>query len=133
MTTNLTATIVVVFLMIMEIRRNCCCSVSKIDTITIVMMKKMMMIQLVDVVLGKSALVVMHPNLEHPFLDSDFCTKPRNQILVFPLHLPPNPLRELQHLLLLILTELRPEPLPPARIRTGVVYQAAGFLWWDTG
>lgn len=70
----------------------------------------------VDIPLPKSVLVVVHPNFQHPFIHTHFTAKLLYQILISLLHLPSNSLRELQHLVLLELTELGPEPLPRARI-----------------
>lgn len=67
----------------------------------------------VGLALPESALVVVHPDLEHPLVHPDLPAEPGDELLVLPLHLPPHPLRELQHPLLLPRRELRPEPLPP--------------------
>ena len=59
--------------------------------------------------------MVMHPHLENLSCDSNTFTEPLNLIIhLFPLQLPPQLLCKRQHLLFLLCTELRPEPLPAA-------------------
>ena len=64
-----------------------------------------------NISLTKSVLVVVHPNLEHPFANTNFIAELFNQTLIALLHLPPQFFREREHLLLLLLTELGAKPL----------------------
>ena len=66
-------------------------------------------------------LVIVHPDLENPFLDSNLAAEIGDQFFVSSLHLPLEPLREFVHLILLILREFRPESLSPVGI------------WWGNG
>ncbi|WVZ15336.1 hypothetical protein V8G54_012902 [Vigna mungo] len=59
--------------------------------------------------------MIMHPHLENLSCNSNTFTKPFNLIIhLSPLQLPPQLLCKRQHLLLLLRTELSPEPLPAA-------------------
>jgi hypothetical protein len=58
-----------------------------------------------------SILVVVHPHFEHVALDADLGAELVERHVIVPLNPPPDPLRELQHLILLLLRELCPEPL----------------------
>ncbi|PON67315.1 hypothetical protein TorRG33x02_264880, partial [Trema orientale] len=71
----------------------------------------------INVFLPERVLVIMHPNLEDPLVHSDLVAELHNKLLIPLLHLPPDPLRELVHLLLLVLTKLGPKPLPGIRAR----------------
>lgn len=64
--------------------------------------------------LTQGVLVVVHPDLEHMALDARLVAELLHRRLVLLLDPPPNPLREHQHLVLLVLRELGPEPLPVA-------------------
>lgn len=64
---------------------------------------------------SRSCLVIMHPNLKHLSLHTNLAAKPLNLQVVFSGYSPPEPLRELQHSLLLLRRELRTEPLLPRR------------------
>lgn len=64
--------------------------------------------------LSESVLVVMHPHFQNPFLQSSFAAEFINQIFIFFLHFPPDPLRESHHFLLLILGEFCAEPFAAA-------------------
>lgn len=67
--------------------------------------------------LPKSVFVIVHPNLQNPSVHPNLMAELLHQFLVPLLHLPPHSLRELVHLILLILCELGPEPLPRIRAR----------------
>lgn len=58
-----------------------------------------------------SVLVVVHPHFEHIALDTKLGAELIERHVILPLYPPPDPLRELKHLILLFLRELRPEPL----------------------
>lgn len=59
-----------------------------------------------------AVLVVVHPHLEDLAPHADLLAELLHQRLVLLLHPPAQPLRERQHLLLLLRRELGPEPLP---------------------
>jgi hypothetical protein len=61
---------------------------------------------------AEGVLIVVHPNLENAFVDSDFVAEVVDNLLVPLLHLPSHSFRKLMHLILLVLAELGPEPLP---------------------
>jgi hypothetical protein len=61
-------------------------------------------------------LVVVHPHLEHLAPHGGLRAELLHQRVVLLLHPPPEPLRERQHLLLLLRRELGPEPLPARRL-----------------
>jgi hypothetical protein len=62
-----------------------------------------------------SILVVVHPHFEHVALDADLGAELVELHVIVPLNPPPDPLRKLQHPILLLLCELRPEPLHTGR------------------
>lgn len=66
---------------------------------------------------AEGVLIVVHPNLENAFVDSDFVAEVVDNLLVPLLHLPSHSFRKLIHLILLVLAELSPEPLPRIRAR----------------
>lgn len=66
---------------------------------------------------AEGVLIVVHPNLENAFVDSDFVAEVVDNLLVPLLHLPSHSFGKLMHLILLVLTELGPEPLPRIRAR----------------
>lgn len=66
---------------------------------------------------AEGVLIVVHPNLENAFVDSDFVAEVVDNLLVPLLHLPSHSFRKLIHLILLVLAELGPEPLPRIRAR----------------
>jgi len=78
--------------------------------------------------------MVMHPHLENLSSDTHTFTEPLNLIIhLFSLQLPPQLFREPQHLLLLLSTELRPEPLlaaatPLSHLRYSSHVSAPGVL-----
>uniref|UniRef100_A0A804LUZ5 Uncharacterized protein n=1 Tax=Zea mays TaxID=4577 RepID=A0A804LUZ5_MAIZE len=61
--------------------------------------------------LAEGVLVVVHPHLEHVALDADLLAELLHGGLVVLLDAPPQPLRERQHPVLLLLRELGAEPL----------------------
>lgn len=63
---------------------------------------------------AEGVFVVVHPDLEHAFINSDVAAELAHLVLVALLDLPPDPVGELVHLVFLMLAELRPEPLPGA-------------------
>lgn len=67
--------------------------------------------------LAEGVLIVVHPHLENAFVDSDFVAEVVDNLLVPLLHLPSHSFGKLIHLILLVLTELGPEPLPRIRAR----------------
>lgn len=69
--------------------------------------------------------IVMHPNFENTFGDANFITELLHQTFIALLHFPPQPLRKTIHLLLLLLTELRPVSLLP--IWPVLLRRAGGF------
>lgn len=61
--------------------------------------------------LTQGVLVVVHPNLEHMTFHAHFATELLHHCLVMLLNPPPQPLCQTEHLILLLLRELGPEPL----------------------
>ncbi|ONI14159.1 hypothetical protein PRUPE_4G265700 [Prunus persica] len=70
-----------------------------------------------DVSVGKGVLIVVHPNLENHFVHINLIAKLMHNLLVPLLHLSPNPVCNLVHLVLMVLAELGHEPLPCVWVR----------------
>ena len=72
-------------------------------------------------------LVVVHPHLEDVALHAGLVAELLNYVVVMLLNPPPQLLRQLQHLILLLLREFRPIPLlrPGAHVRHVVVFLAS--------
>lgn len=68
----------------------------------------------------------MHPHLEHISLHANLVAELIQYAVVIPLDSPPNPLRELQHPVFLLLRELRPEPFAPHHHRRRPARPASG-------
>ena len=58
--------------------------------------------------------VIVHPDLEHAFINTDLAAEVAHLVLVALLNLPADTVGELVHLVFLSLAELSPEPLPGA-------------------
>lgn len=70
-----------------------------------------------DIAAVEGIFVVVHPDFENVFVNSDLMAELSNIVFVAFLHLPPDSVGELVHLLFLKLAELGPEPLT----RSGLV------------
>lgn len=70
---------------------------------------------------SQSAFVIMHPNLEHTFINSNLFAELFNNNSITPVHSPPQLFRKHTHPLLLFLTKPSPEPLSRACILRGMV------------
>lgn len=66
--------------------------------------------------------VIMHPHLKHVTLQASVVAELLHSLFVIFLNPPIQSLRQSQHLILLLLTELRPVPLPRPTAATAAAH-----------